>query len=97
MKIKITQADIDKALCDGVRYSLNISCPIAQSITRRYKKPVRVEYNEICIFDSYNKEKYYFFGKNAKRIQKFIDRFDMGRKVRPVEFEVFPGRYHEQN
>lgn len=83
MKVVVEQSDIDIARQTN-SFSLTGFCPIARTLKRKLKKQIRVgNANHIVI----NKD-IYVVKDNPDLVQKFIDDFDDGKKIKPIQFEL---------
>lgn len=81
MKITVTMKDIQRGMPEA-----EYSCPIALAVKRRTHKEARVLGS-----DSIRAGKTQYYG--PRKIDTFIERFDVGMRVRPFSFEMKPVKY----
>ncbi len=75
MKIKVIQKDINSGVPED-----SSSCAIARALKRQGARYVRVDSIEIIAFGA--------SWATSKRLEKFIEDFDDGKKVKPTIFAV---------
>lgn len=76
MKVKVTQKDIDNGKAKDCR-----TCPIAQAIRRTNPNKVIIVDRDIIYID----KKLY---STPQKASTFINLFDDGDKVKPIDFEL---------
>lgn len=77
MKIKVLQKDINLG-----EKGNGCNCPIARALNRKFKKHFRVTPTSISNIHSR------YLCSLPTAAQKFIHKFDNGRKVKPFQFEI---------
>ena len=90
MKIKMIQEDIDKAnmLIQDDGNLRSHCCPVAIAVARILQNKQVVAYGSTLIVnrDKVSKQIY----KLSQEARTFIFRYDLGKKVLPIEFELRP-------
>lgn len=92
--VKVTQQDIDKALVEKREYDndpeypypVDMTCPIAQALTRQGMLDVRVSGQTAKA--RFEGESYYHITTLTPRARDFVRRFDSDEHVYPATFRL---------